>query len=100
MGPCIAVGSTEEDARNWSIDLEIEREGKTVFSGQTQINQIKRSFSELVQYLFRCQEFPSGAVLLTGSGIVPPNSFTLQARDVIRIAISGIGVLENVVQIV
>jgi 2-dehydro-3-deoxy-D-arabinonate dehydratase len=51
-------------------------------------------------YLFRCQSFPHGAVLLTGKGIVPPDSFTLAAGDVVRIAISGVGVLENTVAMV
>ena len=62
--------------------------------------QIKRPFAELVDYLFRSQTFPSGAVLLTGAGVVPPDSFTLEAHDAVRITISGIGTLENPVTIV
>jgi 2-dehydro-3-deoxy-D-arabinonate dehydratase len=64
------------------------------------VNQIKRQFPELVEYLFRSQTFPHGAVLLTGTGIVPPDGFTLQPDDRVRIAISGIGVLENPVTLV
>jgi len=53
------------------------------------------SFEELGSYLFRSQVFPGGAVLLTGTGIVPPDGFTLQPKDRVRIQISGIGTLEN-----
>ena len=56
---------------------------------------IKRSFEELVSYLFRSQTFPHGAILLTGTGIVPADNFTLAPRDLIRIEIDGIGRLEN-----
>ena len=100
VGPWIVVGLTEDDARQWSIHLEIRREGKTVFSGETRTDKIKRRFNELVDYLFRSQKFPNGAVLLTGAGIVPPDSFTLEGTDSVRITISGIGTLENPVAIV
>lgn len=100
VGPWIVVGLTEDDARQWSIHLEIRREGKTVFSGETRTDKIKRRFNELVDYLFRSQKFPNGVVLLTGAGIVPPDSFTLKATDSVRITISGIGILENPVAIV
>jgi 2-dehydro-3-deoxy-D-arabinonate dehydratase len=100
VGPWIDVGLTENDAREWIIQLEIRRQGKTVFSGETAVSNIKRRFDELAEYLFRSQKFPNGAVLLTGAGIVPPDSFTLEAADVVRIAISGIGTLENPVAVV
>src|SRR5919109_1586431 len=69
VGPWIVAGLTEEDARQWTIHLEIRRGGKPVFSGETAVHQIKRRFSELTEYLFRSQKFPNGAVLLTGAGI-------------------------------
>ena len=100
VGPWIVVGQTEEDARQWSIQLEIRRGSNTVFSGETQAGQIKRPFGELVDYLFRSQKFPNGAVLLTGAGLVPPDSFTLNAHDSVRITISGVGTLENPVAVV
>jgi len=100
IGPWFVVGVTEEDARTWSIHLEIWRKGKAVFSGETRTDKIKRRFGELVDYLFRSQHFPNGAVLLTGAGIVPPDSFTLEAGDSVRITISGIGTLENPVAVV
>jgi len=100
IGPCIRVGVDESEARTWKIQIEIERDGKKVFNGETSVDQIKRSFTELVEYLFRSQTFPHGVVLLTGTGIVPPDDFTLQSEDCVRIAISGIGVLENSVMVV
>ncbi|MBI2924202.1 MAG: fumarylacetoacetate hydrolase family protein [Verrucomicrobia bacterium] len=95
IGPWIVVGPSEAEARAWTIRLEIERAGATMFSGETSVGQIKRSFDELVKFLFRSQTFPHGAMLLTGTGVVPPDTFTLQAKDRVRITISGIGTLEN-----
>jgi 2-dehydro-3-deoxy-D-arabinonate dehydratase len=100
VGPWIVVGPTEDEARQWMIQLEIRRGAETVFAGDTSAGQIKRPFTELVHYLFRSQTFPNGAVLLTGAGIVPPDSFTLKAHDAVRITISGVGTLENAVSIV
>jgi 2-dehydro-3-deoxy-D-arabinonate dehydratase len=100
VGPWIVVGATEDDARQWTISLEIRRAGQSVFVGEVRVEQIKRRFSELGEYLFRSQEFPHGAVLLTGAGIVPDDTFTLAAGDVVRIMISGIGTLENSVAVV
>lgn len=100
LGPWIVIGATEDDARQWDISLEIRRAGLTVFAGKTDINNIKRPFGELVAYLFRSQKFPYGAVLSTGTGIVPQDSFTLEAEDTVLITISGIGTLENPVGIV
>ena len=100
VGPWIVVGPSEDDARQWSIRLEIRRGGNVVFVGDTRVGQIKRPFSELVEYLFRSQQFANGAVLLTGAGVVPPDSFTLEAGDSVRISISGVGTLENPVAVV
>ncbi len=100
LGPWIAVGTPEATAREWTIHLEIWRNGQPVFSAETSVGQIKRGFAELAGYLFRCQVFPHGAVLLTGTGIVPPEFFTLAAQDEVVIAISGIGQLKNSVVVV
>jgi 2-dehydro-3-deoxy-D-arabinonate dehydratase len=100
IGPVIVVGATESEARTWKIQLAIERSGARVFEGETSVSQIKRPFTELVEYLFRSQKFPHGAVLLTGTGIVPPDTFSLRPNDKIIISISGIGVLENTVAVV
>lgn len=100
IGPMIRVGAAEAEARNWTIDMAVKRSGAQVFAGTTSVDQIKRTFTELADYLFRSQTFPHGAMLLTGTGIIPPDTFTLQPNDLVRIAISGIGVLENLVRAV
>jgi 2-dehydro-3-deoxy-D-arabinonate dehydratase len=100
VGPVIVIGATEADARTWTIRLAIERNGERVFEGETSVGQIKRTFGELVEYLFRSQKFPHGAILLTGTGVVPPDTFTLRPTDKVTISISGIGVLENTVAVV
>jgi 2-dehydro-3-deoxy-D-arabinonate dehydratase len=100
LGPWIRVGASEPDAREWKISVKIERKGESVFVGETSVGQIKRGFEELAGFLFRCQTFPQGAVLLTGTGVVPPDGFTLEENDVIKIEVSGIGLLENPVMVV
>jgi len=100
IGPYIVIGATEEEARAWTIKAKIYRDGGVAFEGESTPNQIKRPFEEFGTYFYRCQSFPQGAILLSGTGIVPPDNFTLQAGDRVRIEISGIGVLENPVIIV
>ena len=100
LGPWIVVGATEEEARSWKIGIQIRRADQVVFAGETSVGQIKRTFQALVEFLFRSQHFPHGAVLLTGTGVVPPETFTLQPEDVIRIDVSGIGTIENRVELV
>jgi 2-dehydro-3-deoxy-D-arabinonate dehydratase len=100
LGPFITIGATEEEARAWRIEIRISRDDREVFRGETEVSRIKRRFDELAGYLFRSQTFPSGAVLLTGTGVVPADDFTLEAGDVVRIDIGGIGSLENTVIVV
>jgi 2-dehydro-3-deoxy-D-arabinonate dehydratase len=100
LGPWIRLGASEENAREWSIRITISRKGHAAFFGETSIGNIRRSFRELAEFLFRCQRFDAGAVLLTGTGIVPPEAFTLQEHDVIEIEIPEIGVLRNPVMTV
>ena len=95
IGPWITVGVSEAEVRNWRIQIQIHRNDRIAFEGETSTAQIKRTFTELAEFLFRSQEFPHGAVLLTGTGIVPPDGFTLHAGDSIHISISGIGTLKN-----
>lgn len=83
-----------------NISITIERSGQAVFEDSTTTQNIKRSATELIDYLGRCLDFPDGVVLLTGTGIVPPSDFTLQAGDVIRIEIDGVGLLQNTVAVV
>ncbi len=100
LGPWITLGTSEAAVRDWKINIEIRRNAQNIFTGKTLVGQIKRSFEELAGFLFRCQVFPHGAVLMTGTGIVPAETFTLQEKDEITIGISGIGVLKNPVAVV
>ena len=96
LGPCIFV-TQEPLASNTIIQLEISRENKKVFEGSIGINQIKRTFTELVGFLYRESTFPNGSFLMTGTGIVPGNEFTLQKNDRVSITIEPIGTLVNTV---
>ncbi len=96
IGPCLYVPGKALPAET-GIKLEIYRNGTRAFEGSTNITQIKRRFEELAEFLFREMSFPHGCYLMTGTGIVPPNSFTLQSGDETRITIDGIGTLINVV---
>ena len=100
LGPWIVLGTPEAEAREWPIRLEIRRNGQPVFAGDTSVGKIVRTFPDLAAFLFRSQVFPYGAVLLTGTGIVPPDAFTLQEADVVTIEIPAIGVLQNPVVVV
>ena len=95
LGPCLLVGSLPGPESE--ISLRISRGGEEAFRGTTTLSQLKRSYEELAGFLFRENDFPDGALLMTGTGIVPNHPFTLQADDIIRISISGIGTLENTV---
>ncbi|MCS7272429.1 MAG: fumarylacetoacetate hydrolase family protein, partial [Gemmataceae bacterium] len=77
------------------IQLTIRRDGRTVFTGATTLARMARTPQELVRWLFQDNDFPHGVILLTGTGIVPPDDFSLRPGDHIAIAITGIGVLNN-----
>lgn len=100
LGPWIVVGAGESAARTWTIGITIRRGGRPVFRGRTAVARIKRRFAELREYLFRSQHFPHGVMLLTGTGVVPPDGFTLRRGDEIAITVSGIGTLANTVTVV
>lgn len=96
VGPCILL-TEDELSPDTQIYLTIERGGTAVFSDSIAISQITRSFTDLVEFLYRECSFPYGALLMTGTGIVPEGGFTLTSQDVVRIEIDGIGVLVNTV---
>ncbi len=96
LGPCVLVSSDPLPAST-VIRIEIERAGTIMFAGTTTLAELKRKPEELVEYLFRDNVFPAGAYLLTGTGVVPPDSFTLAAADRVRITLEPIGTLENTV---
>jgi 2-dehydro-3-deoxy-D-arabinonate dehydratase len=95
LGPSIALADEIPDVGNLAIRMVITRDGSDVFHGESNTNQIARPLAQLVEYLTRANDFPNGAVLLTGTGIVPPSDFTLQAGDMVSITIDGIGTLGN-----
>jgi 2-dehydro-3-deoxy-D-arabinonate dehydratase len=96
LGPCLLISNESLPAAT-EISLQILRAGEPAFAGTTALREMKRKPEELVEYLYRSSTFPQGCFLLTGTGIVPPDSFTLHAGDEIRITISPIGTLVNVV---
>lgn len=100
LGPWMVLGPDETAARAWTIGVRIRRGGGEVFAGQTEVGRLKRRFADLAAWLFRAQAFPHGAVLLTGTGVVPPDDFSLQAGDEVEIEVSGIGQLINPVVVV
>ena len=94
LGPWI-VPAESVDPQNLAITLTIHRGGEVAFHGETSTARMKRSVHELADWLFRENDFPGGAILLTGTGIIPPESFTLAPGDEIEIAIEKIGALRN-----
>ena len=94
LGPCILVAS-EPLPKETPIHIEIARAASKVFSGSTTLAELKRPIEELAEYLFRENSFPHGVFLMTGTGVVPPDDFTLAAGDRIGITIDPIGTLEN-----
>ncbi len=94
LGPCILV-TPEPLPTTTPIRIEILRAGVAAFSADITLAELKRTPTSLVEYLFRDNSFPAGAFLMTGTGIVPPDTFTLASGDRIRITIDPIGTLEN-----
>ncbi|MGI9645808.1 MAG: fumarylacetoacetate hydrolase family protein [Ilumatobacteraceae bacterium] len=96
LGPELLVTDEALDPGT-RIELVISRHGGLAFEGGTEVSQIKRSLDELVEFLTRETTFPYGCFLMTGAGVVPPSTFTLEPGDVVSITIGGIGTLTNVV---
>ncbi|MDR3378532.1 MAG: fumarylacetoacetate hydrolase family protein, partial [Verrucomicrobiae bacterium] len=94
LGPCVLI-TREPLAVTTAIRLEIVRDGAVAFAGVTTLAELKRTPATLVEYLFRDNSFPTGTFLMTGTGIVPPDTFTLESGDRVRITIDAIGTLEN-----
>ena len=91
----IVLARDAPDPRDAAIALEIHRDGQRIFQGATSVADMKRGFDELVAALYRELSFPHGAVLLTGTGVVPPDELTLHHGDRVRIEVEGVGVLEH-----
>ena len=98
LGPVITLSDVMPPLDQISIRMTIERRGETVFDGSTKLSAMKRTFADLVHWLGLENSFPHGAILLTGTGIVPPDDFTLAAGDLVSIDATGIGRLTNFVE--
>jgi 2-dehydro-3-deoxy-D-arabinonate dehydratase len=97
IGPGIYITEKPLDT-NTNIHLEIIRNNQNVFEGYVALSQMKRTPKELVSFVYRECSFPHGCLIMTGTGIVPPNDFTLRSEDEIRITIDNIGTLINTVR--
>jgi 2-dehydro-3-deoxy-D-arabinonate dehydratase len=98
LGPVITLTDSMPPLQRVSIRLTIERRGAVVFDGATTLAEMHRPPDDLIGWLGRDNSFPNGAVLLTGTGIVPPDDFSLAAGDLVTIDVSGIGRLANLVE--
>lgn len=95
LGPWVTLVDAFPPREEARIFLEISRDGASVFRGETRLDQMARNFEDLIQWLGRDNDFPNGVFLLTGTGIVPDNDFTLRPGDIVDITIDGIGTLTN-----
>jgi 2-dehydro-3-deoxy-D-arabinonate dehydratase len=95
LGPWVTLAASMPSAEAVTIRLTIERDGTTAFDGSTPLSRMARRFEELIGWLGVDNVFPDGVVLLTGTGIVPPDEFSLAPGDVVTIDIDGIGSLRN-----
>lgn len=96
LGPCLYVPAQPLPPET-TISILITRSGKPVFHGEVPLSKMKRSFPELAGWLYRECKFAYGCFLMTGTGIVPPDDFTLQVGDRIAITVGVVGTLVNVV---
>jgi len=95
LGPMIRPIWEIVDHDKLDIYAKIERGGSIVWQAETSLKSLNRSFDDLIEYLFKCQHFPVGAILSTGTGIVPPLDISLLAGDVVTITVDQIGTLVN-----
>src|SRR5262249_16533251 len=95
LGPWITLAHDMPPAADIKIVLSVERAGREAFRGSTSVGQMARSFDDLVGWLARDNSFPHGVILLTGTGVVPSDDFTLAGGGVVAITIDGIGTLVN-----
>lgn len=96
MGPCLFVPA-QPISPDTNISITIHRKTKSMFDAKIQLNRMKRGLPELASWLFKEMKFSNGCFLMTGTGLVPGNDFTLAPGDVVAITIDGIGTLRNIV---
>lgn len=95
LGPRITPSWLAPTHDKITVDAQIKRGDKVVWSANTALSSLNKSLEHLVSYLFRCQTFPDGVILSTGTGIIPPLDFIMQEGDIVRIEVGGVGTLEN-----
>lgn len=100
LGPEITPSWLVPRPAQMTITARIIRAAEEVWRAQTSLGALNRSLEDLITYLFRCQYFPHGVILSTGTGIVPPLDVSLQAGDTVEIAVTGLGTLTNIVEII
>ena len=100
LGPCIASKDEIEDPQNLKVELSITRKDNIVFQGESSTSEMKRNVYELVEWLQKSNDLPQTAVLMTGTGIIPPQDFTLNEGDIVSISIEKIGKLTNKIVLV
>ncbi len=98
LGPVVTLAQAMPPLERVTIRLVIERRGERVFDASTCLSEMARSCQDLVDWLGRDNTFPNGVILLTGTGIVPPDDFALAAGDLVSIDVAGIGQLTNLVE--
>jgi len=95
LGPFIVLAEASFNPVDIQVDCRILRAGGEAFAGSTYTSRIHRRLSELADWLGRCNEYPQGVFAMTGTGIVPPDIFTLAEGDIIEIRMAGLGALVN-----
>lgn len=100
LGPCIVPIAHAPALADMLIELRVSREGSVVYRDQVRVDDLRHTPQALADWLYLGMPFPSGAILLTGTAIVPPNDFTLTAGDLVEISVDGLGTLTNPVKLV
>jgi len=100
IGPDITPAWLAPAANEMSIKAKILRGSALVWEAETSLGALNRTLEDLVNYVFRCQDFPHGLILSTGTGIVPPMDITLAAGDIVEINVAGVGTLSNTVEVI
>ncbi|CAN2244021.1 COG3970 Fumarylacetoacetate (FAA) hydrolase family protein [Candidatus Planktophila dulcis] len=100
IGPDITPAWLAPAANEMSIKAKILRGSALVWEAETSLGALNRTLEDLVNYVFRCQDFPHGLILSTGTGIVPPMDIALAAGDIVEINVAGVGTLSNTVEVI
>ena len=100
IGPDITPAWLAPEANEMSIKAKILRGSALVWEAETSLGALNRTLEDLVNYVFRCQDFPHGLILSTGTGIVPPMDIALAAGDIVEITVAGVGTLSNTVEVI